>query len=190
MVGLGSLFSLMKQMSGDMGEFRADMVKVKEDITGLRDYVVPGLEIMKGDVGKLHKQMSALEGEVREVKQDVSHWKTQISGIEDKVDQQGKRMSTFFSDVKKELSEGSSSLTGVKATVVDEQHKKVSAEAEIEESYRRLEELNQQKYDFQRAYLDRCDRQRQEMMELQRQNRELLLEHQGFHNKSKMQWGI
>ena len=78
MVGLGSLFSLMKQMSGDMGEFRADMVKVKEDITGLRDYVVPGLEIMKGDVGKLHKQMSALEGEVKEVKKDVSHWKTQI----------------------------------------------------------------------------------------------------------------
>ena len=36
-VGLGSLFSLMKQMSGDMGEFRADMVKIKEDITGLRD---------------------------------------------------------------------------------------------------------------------------------------------------------
>ena len=25
-------------------------------------------------------------------------------------------------------------------------------------------------------------------MELQRQNRELLLEHQGLHNKSKMQW--
>ena len=76
----------------------------------------------------------------------------------------------------------------MKATVVgDEQHKKVSAEAEIEESYRRLEELNQQKCDFQRAYLDRCERQRQEMMELQ--NRELLLEHQGFHNKSKMQWG-
>ena len=156
MVGLGSLFSLMKQM----GEFRADMVKVKEDITGLRDYVVPGLEIMKGDVGKLHKQMPALEGKVREVKQDVSHWKTQIFGIEDKVDQQGKRMLTFFTDVKKKLSEGSSSLTGVKATVVgDGQHKKVSAEAEIEESYHRLEELNQQKCDFQRAYLDRCERQ-------------------------------
>ena len=52
---------------------------------------------------KLHKQMAALEGEVREVKQDVSHWKTQISGVEDKVDQQGKRMSTFFTDVKREL---------------------------------------------------------------------------------------
>ena len=37
--------------------------------------------------------------------------------------------------------------------------------------------------------MDRCERQRQEMMELQRQNQELLLEHQGFHNKSKMQWG-
>ena len=55
----------MTQMSGDMGEFRADMIKVKEDITGLCDYVVPGLEIMKGDVGKLHKQMTAMEGEVR-----------------------------------------------------------------------------------------------------------------------------
>ena len=29
MVGLGSLFSLMKQMSGDMGEFRTGIVKVK-----------------------------------------------------------------------------------------------------------------------------------------------------------------
>ena len=71
---VGSSFSLMKHMSSDMGEFRADVIKVKEDITGLRDYVVPGLEIMKGDVAKLHEQMMALEGEVREVKQDVSHW--------------------------------------------------------------------------------------------------------------------
>ena len=73
MMGLGSLFSLLKQMSGDMGEFRANMVKVKEDITGLRDYVVQGLKIMKGAAGKLHKQMTALKGEVRAVKQDVSH---------------------------------------------------------------------------------------------------------------------
>ena len=44
-------------------------------------------------------------------------------------------MLSFFTDIKKDLSEGSSSLTGVKATIVgDEQQKKVSAEAEIEGS--------------------------------------------------------
>ena len=53
-------------------------------------------------------------------------------------------MSSFFTDVKREISEGRSSLTGVKDTIAgDEQQKKVSTEAKIEESYRRLEEFNQ-----------------------------------------------
>ena len=75
-----------------MGEFRIYMVKVKREIKGLRDHIVPGLEIMKGYVGKLHKQLTALEGEVREVQKDK---------VEDKVDQQGKKRSSFLTDVKK-----------------------------------------------------------------------------------------
>ena len=80
-------------------------------------------------------------------------------------------------------------LLSQRSTAVDAESQKLATEAEIEEAYKRLEQVNEEKHDFRRKYMDTCDRQKHHLLDINRQSMELLLEHQGYHNKSKAAWG-